>query len=64
LVCTNGAGPSIERSTWLSAAKFTTARGRCSAKHPRHDLAVGDVALHEDHAPVVEQPARFSRLPA
>src|SRR3546814_10293166 len=25
------AGPSIERSTWLSAAKLTTASGRCSA---------------------------------
>ena len=29
------AGSSIERSTWVSAAKFTTAPGRCSRKIAR-----------------------------
>ena len=51
LVLTKSSGPAIERSTWLSAAKCTT------ASWPRHRLLerarVADVALHERVARVV-----------
>ena len=33
-VCKNSDGSAIERSTWLSAAKFTTTSGCSSAKRP------------------------------
>ena len=33
-VCRNSDGSAIERSTWLSAAKFTTTSGRSSSNRP------------------------------
>ena len=42
----------MERSTWVSAAKFTTAEGRCVAEDLPHRLPVGDVGLHEGVARV------------
>ena len=51
LVLMKSSGPAIERSTWLSAAKCTT------ASWPRHRVLerarVADVALHELVARVV-----------
>ena len=35
LVWMNSAGPSMERSTWLSAAKWITRRGLCAANAAR-----------------------------
>ena len=54
LVRTNSPGPSIERSTWLSAAKFTTARRRRLGEQLPDVVAGGDVAAHEAHAVAVE----------
>ena len=48
LVWTKSAGPWIERSTWLSAAKLTMARGRCRSSNRATVFAVGDIAAHED----------------
>ncbi len=56
LVWMNTAGPWIERSTWLSAAKCTIARGRCLANSGFHQLGIGDVALHEVMSRVAFQP--------
>jgi hypothetical protein len=43
----NSPGPWIERSTWLSAAKCSTARGRWCASSARYLRAVADVGLDE-----------------
>ncbi len=45
---------SIERSTWLSAAKLTTAVGPRLGEQPAHRAAVGDVPLDEFQAGVAE----------
>ena len=58
----NGRGPSIERSTWDSAAKFSTAAGRCSANTPRHRRGVADVALHEHDARIVERAVQVQQV--
>jgi hypothetical protein len=41
-------GPSIERSTCDSAAKFTTALGRKFAERARDGVSIGDVAVDEN----------------
>ena len=51
-VRTNEAGSSIERSTWVSAAKFTTAAGRCSRKSARTASRSAMSASHEGVARV------------
>ena len=45
---------SIERSTWLSAAKLRTAVGPVLGEDAAHVGAVGDVPLDEGQAGVVE----------
>ena len=47
LVWMKALASSIERSTWLSAAKLTTAVGPLLGEQPAHRAAVGDVALDE-----------------
>ena len=47
LVSMKAAGPSIERSTWLSAARCITASGWCVAKMRVERAAVADVGLLE-----------------
>ncbi len=54
LVWMKALASSIERSTWLSAAKLTTAVGLVLGEDPAHLVAVGDVALDEGQARVVE----------
>ena len=49
---TKARGPSIERSTWVSAAKFTMAVGRCARERRGDGGAVGDVGLDEREARV------------
>jgi hypothetical protein len=46
LVSMNSPGPWMERSTWLSAAKLTTARGSVLGQQAADQGAVANVALH------------------
>ncbi len=55
LVSMNGRGPSIERSTCVSAARLSTAVGRCAANTLATAHGIGDVGLHERHARVVQR---------
>ena len=64
LVWTNSAGPSMERSTWDSAAKLTMRRGPVLGEEARRQRSIADVAVHEDVSRIVRSDARFSRLPA
>mgnify|MGYP000329889324 CR=1 FL=1 len=50
LVSMKASGPLIDRSTWLSAAKLTTARGRCSASRRRR-LAAGELDRRRPQRP-------------
>ena len=53
LVWMKAPGPSIERSTWLSAAKLTMQVGRNASIRFLHGDRIGDVALHKAIARVV-----------
>ena len=54
-VSMNGAAPSIDRSTCVSAARFSTARGPVLGEHTLHRRAIGDVRLDEGHARIVQR---------
>ena len=52
------------RSTWLSAAKCTIARGLVGGEQSIEQRAIADVALHEDVARSLPQAREVSRFPA
>ena len=65
LVTTKSSGPAIERSTWLSAAKCSTASW--PAHRAGEGVEVADIGVHEaEPAPARPPPRRASvdRLPA
>ena len=45
LVRMKASGDVMERSTWLSAAKWTMAQGRCFSRSALDELGVADVAM-------------------
>ena len=55
---TNGSAVMMLRSTWLSAAKLTTASIACARMTLQHRRAVADVAAHEDVPGVALQVAQ------
>ena len=58
LVSTKARGPSIERSTCVSAARFTTAVGRCSANTRAIASRSAMSALHERDARIAQRRPR------
>src|SRR5271167_4922874 len=48
LVCTKSAGPSIERSTWLSVARCITASGSVGREDLPHRGCIGDIGPDQD----------------
>jgi hypothetical protein len=64
LVWMKALASSMERSTWLSAAKFTTASGRCSAKTRRTSTRSAMSPWTKVRRGSPRTSARFSRLPA
>ena len=55
-VSTNGSGPSMDRSTCVSAARLTTASGRCSANTRAMAAASAMSARTNVDARIVERP--------
>ena len=65
LVSMKAAGPSIERSTWLSAARCMTTSGSKVGEDRPHPRAVADIGLLEtDSARLPATGASEARLPA
>src|SRR5690606_11348962 len=60
----NAAGPSIERSTWHSAAKFSTASGRCSASRRETSARSPSSAWMKTWSGLPSRSLSDSRLPA
>ncbi len=54
----------MERSTWLSAAKWTTASILRLREELREKLGVADVALDERVPPISVEVGKVARLPA
>ena len=61
-VVMNSCGPSIERSTWLSAARCITASGWKLFENLSHGRGIRNVGLHEMISRIVAGPWNRSRI--
>ena len=62
MVCTKAFGPSMERSTCVSAAKLTTAEGRYSASRRSTSARSTDPPLYEDVVGVIRDRRQGARV--